>query len=166
MRNYFRCLIVFAFLSAVAACGSGTKEPNLDQEIDTRPEAIAKSRVNWRAYEGGVAERSGGLIIDIASGGVLRRDVPREIAADSKIEFVMTADANGDQSLRLRMAGGCGRNPVASEREEDVRLKTGFNRITFSNQFKSSHRCFVVEFRAINGPVSVTIEDASIFWRN
>ena len=162
-----RRIIAGCLIFIMSACGpSDSSKSQNDVEIDLQPESISTSAKAWLKNESGVARRRDGLVIDIADGGALRRDVLRGVDAGRRIDLVMTLDANGDQSLHVRMAGGCGRDPVASEHEESVRLKPGYNRLTISNQFKENHTCFVVEFWAISGPVSLTIEDASIYWRD
>lgn len=167
MFAHVRRILAGWLIGLMVACSpDGQSHLQKDSDIDTRPERISASAKGWLSHEGGIAKRGGGLIVDIASGGTLRRDVLREVSAGGKIDLVMTVDAHGDQTLRIRMAGGCARDPIASEHQEDIRLKPGYNRVTMSNQFKEQHTCFIVEFWAISGPVSLTIEDASLYWRD
>lgn len=153
----------------LSACGDAKPDPNGGKTLpplDMRPETIAGDKTSWQVNDGGLANQRGGLIIDIANGGHLRRTVNREVRPDTDLQLVMRADANGEQRLELIFMNGCGRSSHSEAHAQDVYLKNGFNRVDISFTPEARHDCLTLELNARYGPISVFIEDATLNWKN
>ena len=162
MRKILSTLIVAC---ALCACGgpSGSGGDGV-AEIDLSPHPVAVSRAGWQVVEGGLAERSGGLYIDLAHGGQAVRRIQRAVGQGHIINLNMRIDATGDQNLEIELAGGCSRAPGDDQLLELVNLKNGFNRVSVSGSLTTPHECIELTLRAFNGPVSLYIGDATLTW--
>ena len=161
-------LFVLGSLSVLAACGDLADEPaggDPDAALNMQPEILSPSQTEWFVLDGGIAENNSGLVIDIADGGSLSRFVERVVNDEASIELVINLDANGDQIMQVELIGGCGRRKADSGFAESLSVKNGFNRLSAAHRFDASYDCFSVTLSAPRGPVSVFIEDATIYWK-
>lgn len=167
MRVLNQAWLITLLALALAACTDPRSGENAlkDKAVDQSPEVLVPSQIGWFVSNGGISLRDQGMFIDIADGGSLIRFVKRTVSEEQRVELIINLDASGDQSLSTRISEGCADPSNLPEYEAETYLKNGQNRIAASHNFGGALDCFAVHLVASNGPVSVFIEDATVYWR-
>ena len=93
----------------------------------------------------------------------MRTIVERDLYAATSTMIEIRLDANGQQSVKFSLSGGCNRS-VIETRSENTYLENGYNRVELSGSFETDHPCATISLRAESGPVSLVIEDAKLIW--